>query len=562
MNIYNFKRCYMKKNLFIIPVLLILITIFPSCSKKSSPVSNQVIVGIDSDIESLNPLFSFSGYENNISELLYLKLVQSDWDNENGALIYKPMLAKSWKWNGDSSAVTFYLRDDVTWSDGKKVTAEDVVFSFDVYSDEDIQSKLYDTFDNFLLDKSKHIILDKTFEIKDPYTLTIKFKKNSNPSFIDVDLPVIPKHIYDKLDRKKFITLEKDITPVTDGPFNFTKWDKNQAIILTANKNSFLYNPKHIQKIIFKIVPDYNSRLTQLKKGEIDLMEDVRTDDLPSLKSLNFIQISPLPEREYDYIGWNNIDPEVFKKKKKIVPNKLFGDPLVRKALTFAVNRQEIIDEYLGKYGQIAFGPVAPIFKKSFSNLTPLVFSLDSAKFYLKKAGWNDTDRDGILDKNGIKFSFSFYITAGNPRREFASTLLKNNFKSIGIDINIKKIDLQVLIPKLFAKEINAWMLGWVVGIPLDLYTFWHSSSEASQLNFASYKNNTVDKYLEKYENVKSEKLKSELAKKIQALIHKDQPVTFLYWIQNLIAYNKRIQNVKITPLEPIHYSWNWSVNK
>ena len=562
MNIYNFKDYYMKKNLLIIPVLLVLIIIFPSCSKKSSHVSNQVIIGIDSDIESLNPLFSFSGYENNISELLYLKLVQSDWDDENGTLIYEPMLAKSWQWNSDSSAITFYLRDDVNWSDGKKVTAEDVVFSFDVYSHENIQSKLYDTFDNFFLHRSKHIILDETFEIKDPYTLTIKFKKNSIPSFIDVDLPIIPKHIYGKLDRKKFTTLEKEITPVTNGPFNFTKWDKNQAIILTANKNSFLYNPGNIQKIIFKIVPDYNSRLTQLKKGEIDLMEDVRTDDLPSLKSLDFIQISPLPEREYDYIGWNNIDPKVFKKKKKFVPNKLFGDPLVRKALTFAVNRQEIVDEYLGDYGQVAFGPVAPIFKTSFSDLNSLVFSLDSAKFYLAKAGWNDTDRDGILDKNGIKFSFPFYITAGNPRREFASTLLKNNLKSIGININVKKINLQVLIPKLFAKEIDAWMLGWVVGIPLDLYTFWHSSSEASQLNFTSYKNDMVDKYLEKYKKVKSKKLKSKLAKKIQALIHKDQPVTFLYWIQNLIAYNKRIQNVKITPLEPIHYSWNWSVNK
>ena len=156
-------------------------------------------------------------------------------------------------------------------------------------------------------------------------------------------------------------------------------------------------------------------------------MEDVRTDDLPSLKSLDFIQISPLPEREYDYIGWNNIDPKVFKNKKKFVPNKLFGDPLVRKALTFAVNRQEIVDEYLGDYGQVAFGPVAPIFKASISDLNPLIFNLDSAKFYLAKAGWNDTDRDGILDKNGIKFSFPFDITAGNPRRELASTLLKKN---------------------------------------------------------------------------------------------------------------------------------------
>jgi len=97
--------------------------------------------------------------------------------------------------------------------------------------------------------------------------------------------------------------------------------------------------------------------------------------------------------------------------------------------------------------------------------------------------------------------------------------------------------------------------------MPLDMYIFWHSSSDASQLNFASYNNKTVDKYLEQYKSTKSEKLKDELAKKIQTLINNDQPVTFLYWIRNLVAYNKRIQNLKITPLEPIHYSWNWTVN-
>ncbi|PJB00075.1 MAG: hypothetical protein CO128_01550 [Ignavibacteriales bacterium CG_4_9_14_3_um_filter_30_11] len=551
----------MMKKLFITSLLYLIVVFLPSCSKKSDRISNQVVIGIDSDVESLNPLFSFSGYENNIGELLYLKLVQSDWDEDNGSLVYSPMLAKSWEWNKDSTSVTFYLRNDVIWSDSQQVTAEDVVFSFDIYSDENIESKLYDTFNNFDLDNTKHIQIKKSFEIINSYTLKINFKKNSIPSLMDIDLPVIPKHVYDKLDRKKFAMLEKDIAPVTNGPFILKSWDKNQAIVLSANKNSFLYDSTHIEKIIFKVVPDYTSRLTQLKKGEIDFMEDIRTDDIPSLKQLDFLQLSPLPAREYDYIGWNNIDPEIFTKSNKIKPNKYFGDPLVRKALTFAVNRHEIIDEYLGDFGQVAFGPVSPIFKSSLADINPLEYNLDSAKYYLSKAGWEDSDKDGVLNKNGLKFSFPFYITNGNPRREFASTLLKNSLKSIGISIEVKKIDLQVLMPKLFAKEIDAWMLGWVVGMPLDMYIFWHSSSDASQLNFASYNNKTVDKYLEQYKSTKSEKLKDELAKKIQTLINNDQPVTFLYWIRNLVAYNKRIQNLKITPLEPIHYSWNWTVN-
>ena len=159
-------------------ILFLLIAFLPSCNKENSSHSNRVIIGISSDIESTNPLFAFTPNEGNISELLYLSLVQFDWDKQKGELIPKPMLAKDWYWNADSSSITLDLRNDVYWSDGVQFTANDVVYSFDVYSDPVVQSSLYGTFKNFYTDTSLHIDIYKTFTVENPFKIKLNLCLN------------------------------------------------------------------------------------------------------------------------------------------------------------------------------------------------------------------------------------------------------------------------------------------------------------------------------------------------------------------------------------------------
>jgi len=116
----------LKQHLFFL--LLIVVIFFQNCTKETSTESERVIVGITADVESLNPLFSFSGYETNIAEILYLGLVTHKWNDAKGELETFPMLAKSWQWNEDSSTITLQLRDDVQWTEGKKFTDDDDVF--------------------------------------------------------------------------------------------------------------------------------------------------------------------------------------------------------------------------------------------------------------------------------------------------------------------------------------------------------------------------------------------------------------------------------------------------
>lgn len=551
-----------KINLFEYIVFIFLIVFLQSCNNNFNKHPNEIIIGISSDIESTNSLFSYTVNEGNISELLYMSLIQYKWDDKSGELIDEPMLAKNWNWNSDSSSVTLELRNDVYWSDGVPFTAADVAFSYDLYSDPSVQSSRYGTFKSFVTDTSLHIDINKTFDIESPFKIKINFKKNIPPDLIDLTVPLIPKHIFQNIDRKNLITIEKQLNPVTDGPFNFAEWQKNQAIILKSNDKSFLHKSSGAKEIIFKIIPDYTSRLIQLKEGEIDLAEDIKSEDLKQLSGIKNLRLNPIKGREYDYLAWNNIDPEIYKKNNKIVPNKIFGDQKVREALTYAINRKEILHEFLKDQGEIASGPVAPIFKNALDTLLkPLGFDPKKAAKILADDGWKDINKSGVLEKNGIKFSFSLYIPSGNPLREFAATIIKNDLKEIGVDVKIETLEPQVFFERMFKHEFDSWMAGWSVAIPLDMKSFWYSDLKKTPMNFSCYQNINADKILLKIDTEKNNEIRNQLYKELERIIYKDNPVTFLYWINNNVVYNKRINNINITPLGAVYHAWNWTLN-
>ncbi len=543
-------------------VMVSCLVLIPSCERESPVTNNRIVLGIQSDVQTFNPLYAFSLDEGNINELLYLSLVSFDWDEEQGEIIPEPMLANSWEWNSDSTSLTFFLRDDVLWSDSVNVTSEDVVYSFDLYSDPVVQSKLLGSFKSLYLEEDGSIDTKKSFSIEDPFTLRINFVPESLPTFYELIFPLVPKHIFEKIKREDIGTSTFNFEPVTNGPYKLKNWKKNQSITLVADENSFLQTEESIKEIVFKIIPDYNSRMTQLKKGEIDLTELVKPDDINEITKTEHLTIQTVGGRDYDYLGWNNIDPEAYGKNKKIIPNKYFGDALTRKALSISINRNEILNEYLVGYGQLSAGPVSPIFKSAIdSTYKALPYNITLAKELLKQAGWKDEDKNGVLERNGTEFRFSLYVPTGNPRRTYASTVIKNNLEQVGIDVTIQPVEIGVLIDDLYSRKLDAWMIGLFIPIPVDLRSFWFSELESTPMNFVSYQNAFVDSMIIESEKRIPTVRKNNIIKELQRKINEDSPVTFLYWIDNIVVYNNRIKNADINPLGVIHHCWDWSVN-
>jgi len=545
---------------FLILSLITLLII--SCDSKQSTSDNRIVIGISADVQTLNTLFAFSYEESAITDLLYPGLLDFRWNNERGELDPYPMIAKSWEWSEDSSYIKFIIRDDIYWSDGTKLTTNDVVYSYDMFSDPDVQSRLIGTFNFFYKDENGIIDIDKTFTIVSPTEFEIHFPENAAVKLIDLSIPVIPEYIFSNVQRDQLSSNDISFNPVSSGAFKLKKWDRNQSIVLEADSTSFLFTSGQAAEMIFKVVPDYTSRILQLKKGEVDLIELVKVEDMDELKSNDKIKVINNAGREYDYIGWNNIDPELFS-SGIVKPNKFFGSSNVRKALTMAINRKEILEEYLLNQGELASSPVSPIFKSVFNDqVKPYEYNPDEAKKLLAQVGWADKDKNGILENGGEEFKFKMYYPVGNPLREYASVVIKNNLKAVGIEVTTEKMELGAFIDNLYDRKLDSWMAAWGVPIPLDLKPYWYSDPNIGVLNFACYGNPEVNEILDVLETKISREERVELVKEFQLLIHNDEPITFLYWTPNLVAYNNRIKNINITSYGVLVHCWEWTLNE
>lgn len=542
-------------------ILLILITVilvlFSSCNsdtKKNG--SDQVVIAISSFPQSLNPMYIFDINEGIITELLYPGIFLYDWNKSTSELDPIPVLVENWEWNIDSNFVMLHFFDDLKWTDGKKISVHDFVFSYKLYSDPAAQSRYYGSFQDFILNDDLSINLEETFTVLDSVTLKVKFAEGSIPSTFSIDLPVLPEHIFEKFSIERLPELKEEVGKVTSGPFRLKEWKQNQFISLVKNENSKLFTQNNLDEIIFALVNNYTSSISMLKTGEVDFVWDLKSADAIELSNYENIAVDAVRGRDYDYIGWNNIDPEKFI-AGDISANKLFGNRSVRRALTMAVDREVIVDEYLNGFGQICNSPISPVFTKYYlDNSDSLNYDPALAKEILAAEGWI-RGKDGILEKNGIRFSFVLNYPSGNPLREYTATLIKNNLAAIGVEVKLESNEPNIFFDRMFAKEFEAWLAGWVVQIPLELEQYWGSDLEKNFANVASYQNPIVDELIK---IIKNKDGSIDELKSFQLEMLKNPPFTFLFWIENIVAYNNRVKNVEINPLGPIQKAWQWDL--
>jgi peptide/nickel transport system substrate-binding protein len=532
-----------------------------NCSDQKHQKDERIIIGIESDVQTINPMYAFSYSEGNLIDLLFMKPAIEIWNDSTGMIEFQPMLAEKWEWNDDHDMLRLYLRKDIFWSDSVPITADDIVYTFDVYSDPKVESRFFGQFKNFYALDDSQIDIKKTFKVISPTILEVYFRKDGDPSLLDINLEIIPKHIWSKYKKEDLPQAQANFEPITSGPFKLIKWEREALISLSIDSSSFLYNPDNIKEIIFKIVPDYKLRITQLKTGTIDIVDNIKSEDIDELKLVEKLNVISLRGRDYDYIGWNHIDPQEFQ-KYRIIPNKLFSSSNIRKALTYAINRQEIVETYLDGFGELCKGPVSPMFKSFYdSGLQTDDYNPQRAKEILKENGWEDKNGDGLLEKGKVEFSFDLYINTGNPRRNYVATIVKNNLKAVGIEANIQMLEMGAFVERLMKRDYAAWIAGWTIPIPIDLNPYWNSNKELGFLNFSSYQNKEKDEILYQLQQGISEQEKIELYKKLQSIFYEDEPVTFLYWFDNIIVYNKRISKINFSMLGLVKNAWEWRVD-
>jgi peptide/nickel transport system substrate-binding protein len=522
-----------------------------------------VVIAIAGDIDSFNPLFAEDIAAGEINDLLFPALVSSDFDLNSGKLTYGPLLARSWEYANQDRDIVFHLLPNARWSDGTPVTARDVQLTYELYGDPDVASVRQAAVDNLRHTGGK-LDIRKSVEAKDDSTVLFHFARAYPGQLFDAGLPILPAHILVNLPRKAIRTDPVNKSPVGFGPFSLTRWTPLQEIVLQPNPESVVPYPAKLSQLILRIIPDYRSRLSQLQSGDVDMVSGVRPDDADKLAAdAHDVEIISTPGRDYDFLGWNNIEIETHagSSSATIRPHRLFGSSIVRKALTMAINRDELVHAYLGKHGQVAFGGISPLFKWAYDDsLRPLPFDPQGSRELLEREGWKDTGGDGILVRDKVRFSFVLKVPAGDQLRTVVAAAVQQQLKQVKIDMKIEQVERATFWQEVTTRKYDAWLAGFSVPLQMQLDDLWGSDLAKYPFNLTGFRNARVDSILAAARNLKSETDGAALWKEFQRIVHEEQPCTFLYWINSIVAVNRGVRGTRIGVLGTMHNAWEWHV--
>ncbi len=463
--------------------------------------------GILGTFTTANPLYASGPVDGSVSKLLFAAPMKYSADNR---LITD--LAQELKTDDRSIEYTLTLKDDLRWHDGKRVTADDVIFTYQLIQNPDAKSSLRANWVGIKMEKAD----EKSVKFTLPHPLS------SFPTLLTTGL--IPKHLLDSTTPSQLRTaLFNTTSPVGTGPF---KWDsiqisgqtpeaREEQIGLSANEHYHAGRPS-LDRIIVKGIHTHDSLIRQFNNQEIDAM--VGLDKLPdSVKADTSISQYEMPI---------NAQVMVFFKSS----SEILKDKIIRQALTKGTNRAEII-KALG-YGVIPVnGPLLKSHLGYAADTTQFAYNLDEANDLLEQNGWVK-NVDGMRAKNETPLTVQLY-SQNNGEYALVTQILQRQWRDLGVKVEVVLQEDTDLQNTLALHGYDALLYGITVGSDPDVFAYWHSSQAdlraSSRLNFSEFKSSTADSALEGGRTRSDDAIRAPKYKPFLAAWREEAPAIGLY---------------------------------
>lgn len=517
---------------------------------RAAPKGGTLNYNFSAEPESLHPIMAGDVYEQNFAAYVHDAMCVNNMETYE----LEPRLAEKWETSKDGLTFTFFLRKDAYFHNGENVTAEDVKFSFEAIREPKHQAlNLMPYFEKF----SKVEVVDK-YTVR--FTASEKYFKNLDV-LCSYTFKIIPKSIYGNID--KSVKMQKEA--VGAGPYKMEKYDKGQSITIkkfdkwygdqTANLKG-MYN---FSQINFRFTKDDNILIERLKKGEIDFAElpmdaFIKAKGGPFGKTTFAKKVISQRPKSYGYIGFN------FK-------SEILQDVNVRMAFAHLVNRAEMNKKFRNGMSDLANGPVS-VKSNQAADMKPIEFSPKKAQELLKKSGWVDSDKNGILDKqvNGKKIELKISFIYPNKDSEKYWTIVKEDTKKAGIDLDLKFLEWNSFLKTTEdTSRFDLYAMGWGGGdVEMDPKQIWHSTSAGKGgSNRGYYANPEVDKLIDAGRAELDVAKRTVIFKKAYTIIAKDVPYVFMF--NNKYEFYANSDKVKMVAdtfqYDFGHETW-WSATK
>lgn len=481
----------------VVAALVIVCGSFTACGG-SDDNGNTLVYG-SSDYTAINPALFEHG---EINLLLFAGLTAHD---ENNKVV--PGLAEEWSFDKATNTYKFTLREGLTFHDGEPLTAEDVKFTIDSIMNPDNASENASNFEDVT-----------GIKVVDDLHVNISLKAPNTAMLDYLTIGILPKHL---LEGEDMATADFNTNPVGAGPYKLTEWNMGQSIKMEKFDDYYKDVPK-IDNIEFKIVEDTDARAMQLESGEIDLAQITpKTED--RFKDNDDYRVYEMVTADYRGIMYN-------------FNNSLWKEnPELPKALSYAVDRDAIIDTVLLGLGEKAYSPLQ---RSEYCNkdIEKYEYNPDKACELIESAGWSKNS-DGIYEKGGKTLSFTINCSQGDQVRVDMAKVCAQNFKDIGVEVSVKspaEID--------WAGQ-EAFLIGWGSPFDPDDHTYKVFGTDKGA-NYNGYSNEKIDSILQEARETEDNSKRIELYKGFQQELAADPAYTFIAYVDAIYVANSNISGI------------------
>lgn len=505
---------------------LLLLVSMVSPAVKTQPSTTTFIVGYGgTPFDTFNPFTTYTVVSVMSTIDVYDTLIR--FNSTFSPVV--PDLAYKWVVFPNNSAAEFWLVRNATWSDGVPVTAQDVVYSFQVANNS--ASRL-----------QPQVSIITSIEAPDNYTVIFHYHPTILfLSYTAAAVPIVPKHVWEKYvpdpTNSTQLVNYQDYPVVGSGPFQVTDYVQGQYIELTANPNYFYVSMRpHVQRIIIQFFKDTNSMVSALEAGQIHAAAPtILPSQVKALQSYPNLKVVVEPGEELWYIAIN-VYPQGH-------GNPTLKDLRVRQALAHAINYTQLAQVIWQGYATPA-GGLLPVGNRFYDpNLKPYDFNLTLAREILDQAGYKLGSNGVRVSPNGTQLSYTLYVVNNAPEEVEAANMIANWWGQIGVKTTVQAVDagtLAGIIWPNFTQDLDLWDWFTTPALPTLLSVFLSNQTETGTSD-SGYQNPAYDALYNHMVSATDYQTLYNDAYQLQEMLYNDLPYIVLYYVDSIEAYNSQL---------------------
>lgn len=523
---------------------------------KTTKAVTELNYGITSSPEGkFNPLFANTQYDTNVNKLVYDSLLKL-----NSKIELEPSMAEKYEISEEGKKVVFTLKDGLKFHDGKPVTSKDVKFTLSALASPDYEGDLQSYVQSIVGFKEIQMGTENSLKgvvCPNDKTIEINFETPYSPVLINIGtLGILPSHIWENIEIKKWSEGNDFITkPIGSGPYKLEEFKIGEFAKLVANEDYFNGAPK-LKTFTFKVIKE-ETVSAELLNGSIDLVDlsSVKADEGKTLKD-GGVEVKKYPNSKMQYMGFNLRDERL-------------KDVNLRTAFAYGIDRESIVKGLLEGNGVVINTPMVPtLWSYPKTDLIEYKFDEAKAKEYLKKAGYEDTNGNGVVDKGGKDLELTLTVPTGDTVREKTATVIQENLSKIGVKINLEMLEFKATMGKVVGNhEFELYLMGNTLDADPDPTPNWYSTQASDEKgvfgwNIAGFKSKEADKLMDENRKATKQEERAKILNEFGKLLNKELPWVPLYASDIVKAYNKGLKNYEPNTFVDFYNVEKWELEK